>query len=221
MTDDPTIPEPDEPRVDARVRDLLAVAPLDEVTRRRLVDRALEAAPGAPERHRGRSRLALAIPVAAAIALGLVIGTVVVTRPEDTTTTAAPSSAPAPPGDGERAGSTDEPALAPAETSLLADLGDLGPILDSDDLAATAIVARDQQRAGDAASTRTLPCTQPPPADLGFVAVDAAGSATIDSAPVTILIGRDADGGSSAIAVAVDTCAPVLRATLGSTLPDP
>jgi hypothetical protein len=219
--DDARTPDADEASRDEHIRDLLEVPPLDEVTRRRLVGRALDAAPGAPVERRPRSRLALAVPVAAAIAVGLVIGAVVVTRPEDTTPTAAPapSSTPIPQGDGERAGTDDAPALA--ESAGVADLGDLGTVTNADDLRTTAIVAREQLTASDAPQGRILPCTETPPADLDLVTIDAAGTATVDGAPVTILLGRAADGVSTAVALTVETCAPVLRTTLGSTLPGP
>lgn len=231
MSDDATSPETDDPGRDERLHRLLEVPPLDDVTRRRLVARALApepvgsatAAAAAPTR-RARSRLAVAVPVAAAIAVGLVIGAVVVTRPEDATPTAAPapSSTPTPQGDRERAaGSADVPALAPAESVAVADLGDLGNLADAADLRVTAIVAQDQAGEGDAAGGRTLPCVDTPPGDLGLAAIDAAGTATVDAAPVTVLVGRGTDGVPSAVAVTIDTCAPVLRTTLGSTLPGP
>jgi hypothetical protein len=217
-------PDADEARRDEHIRELLEVPPLDEVTRRRLVGRALDAAPGAPVERRPRSRLALAVPVAAAIAVGLVIGAVVVTRPEDTTPTAAPeaSSTPTPQGDGERAaGADDAPALAPAESAGIADLGDLGTVTNAADLRTTAIVAQEQLATSDAPEGRILPCAETPPADLDLVTIDAAGTATVDDAPVTVLLGRAADGVSTAVALTVEACAPVLRTTLGSTLPGP
>jgi hypothetical protein len=222
--DDARTPDADDRGRDERIGDLLEVPSLDEVTRRRLVGRALAAAPGAPAERPTRSRLALAVPVAAAIAVGLVIGAVVVTRPEDTTPTAAPapSSTPTPQGDGERAaGADDAPALAPAESTGITDLGNLGTVTNAEDLRTTAVVAQEQLAAPGTSQGRMLPCTETPPADLGLATIDAAGSATVDDAPVTILLGRAADGVSSAVALTVEDCAPVLRTTLGSTLPGP
>src|SRR5438093_7984840 len=76
---------PDEPR-DERVAELLAVEPLDPVTRRRLVKTAVASAPWR------RPRLAVLVPVAAALMVGAVVGLVVVTHPDDSTPTAAPAS---------------------------------------------------------------------------------------------------------------------------------
>jgi hypothetical protein len=214
MSDDAPAPESEEPGRDEQIHDLLEVPPLDDVTRRRLVRRAVEAAPGNPTAA-PRSRFAFAVPVAAAIAVGLVIGAVVVTRPDDPTPTAAPaaSSTPAPQGDGEQAGATDERALAPTESVAIADLGDLGTVESPDDLRTTAIVAQERVTAEDAVPGRVLPCTEAP-ADVGLTAIDAAGSATSDAAPVTVLLGRDSDGRTVAVAVTVGTCATVLRVTL-------
>jgi hypothetical protein len=93
MTDEPPIPQrepapppPDDGPRDEQVAALLAVEPLDEMTRRRLVNTAM-AATAVPDDQEGdelgrpgRSRLAVLLPVAAAIAIGVVVGALVVSQ---------------------------------------------------------------------------------------------------------------------------------------------
>ncbi len=70
---------------------MLAVDDLDEVTRHRLVQKALDEADAydADRAERRFGRRAAVLGVAAALAIGALVGTVIVTQPDDGTTTSA------------------------------------------------------------------------------------------------------------------------------------
>lgn len=136
MTDELT-PDPPDQR-DEHIAELLEVPPLDEVTRRRLVAAALEAAPAAtaPTRVRGRRLLAVAAAAVAVVAVGA--GVVVIATGDDggrgTSTVAgrpevekrARTEAGA--GD-DQAATAPAPEAAPsAGTVAPRDLGDLGDV---------------------------------------------------------------------------------------------
>jgi hypothetical protein len=115
---------------DERIASLLEVPPLDEVTRRGLVTRALA---GGDERRRPRSRRLL-VPAAAALVVLVLLSVgalVLVTRGDDNGGTAARSTPAEPqaPKDSGPAGEAAEP--SPAGIS---DLGDLGELSETTDL---------------------------------------------------------------------------------------
>ncbi len=167
MTDDPTTDVPDQPdERDEHVAELLEVPPLDDVTRRRLVSRALEAAgetgatdddetgAGAPAAApRGRRILAVAAGAVAVIAVGAGVisalrddgggsgSTTVAGRVEDKQ---AEGAAPSTGDSGEGLGAAEAPApdTEPASPRASAnagpiDLGDLGDVGDTARLRAT------------------------------------------------------------------------------------
>lgn len=219
MSDDDTKPQdPPEPDGrDERVAALLEVPPLDEVTRRRLVRTAVAATSGP------RSRLGLAIPVAAALVIGLVVGAVVVTRPDDETTTAArPKVSTSLEAPAQRAGEPETfdegggPVSAPGATPFVL-LGDLGDVGTEDRLRAAARSAPDRALdGGGAGESNTAPpaCTSTSPDQLGLVVVASAGTGTVGSNPVTVIIGTDPSGAEVAIALRASDCVEVLRTGL-------
>lgn len=204
---------------DPATAELLAVPPLDEVTRRRLVSTAVAAADAAePRQTAKRSRLALAIPVAAAIVLGLVIGTVVVSRPDDPTTAAGPAATTSPAAaqeDGAAAKSASPSPAAAAAPGFLVSLGDLGDVASTEQLSDAVISARESGRASETIDAATVPCGTTPAATLGLTEITAVGIGVDTSVQITVLVGTDADGHEVALALTRDACQPVVRADLG------
>ena len=84
---EPAAPDGDER--DEVLGSMLAVDELDEVTRRRLVQKALDDADAydADRAERRFGRRAAVLGVAAALVIGALVGTVIVTQPDDATTT--------------------------------------------------------------------------------------------------------------------------------------
>lgn len=219
MSDDTTPQDPPEPDGrDERVAALLEVPPLDEVTRRRLVRTAVAAASGP------RSRLGLAIPVAAALVIGAVVGTVVVTRPDDSTTTAAgpkvSTSLEAPAqraGEPETNDSGGDPAIAPGAAAPFVLLGDLGDVGTEKRLRAAVRSAPDRAFEGSASSTPSAAppaCTATAADQLGLVVVASAGTGTVGGAPVTVIVGTDPAGTEVAVALRAADCVELLRTDL-------
>ena len=207
---------PDEHGTDVRDQTLaehLEVAPLDEMTRRRLVRTAMASA--APPR-RG---LAVILPVAAALVIGLIVGAVLVTSPESTTTTAQQATtagAPAPRGvePTDQAHKGGNPVFAPAPESGAADLGDLGEVGDPATLQ-RAVAAAQAKGAANSSEAAALPCAQSDPAAVGLVVIGASGRGTYQGVPVTVLVGTGADGGEVAVSVRTSDCGIVGRTALG------
>lgn len=189
MTDDDDSRDdaPDESRDEAapddrdeRVASLLEVPPLDDVTRRRLVARALA---GRDERPRPGSRRWFIPAAAALVALVLVtVGALVlVTRGDDDGGTAARSTTAAPqaPRDRRPAGEATEPPPAG-----IADLGDLGELGGTADL---------RRRVGDAIRDPAPAERATAPACLdraltGSPAPSAYGTGTHGGRPVLVLV---------------------------------
>jgi hypothetical protein len=236
MTDEPFTPrEPGTPPSEDDARDeqvaaALAVEPLDDLTRRRLVSTAADAA-AADSRaadadaadpddvdvgesgRQGRSRLTVLLPVAAAIAIGVVVGALVVTRPDDSTTTAArqdtnttvaagAGSAPAPQA------AANPPALN--ESSALKPLGDLGDVSQSASLKQAVTAARSKA----AATTPTGACADIPPADLGLASTSAAGTGTASGQAVNVVVGTDATGETIAVVLRSGDCLVIRKDVL-------
>lgn len=222
---DPGTPPPDDDARDEQIAGLLAVEPLDDLTRRRLVTTAVSAVDAGPadpdELHDepdrlGRSRFAVLLPVAAAIAIGIVVGALVVTRPDDTTTTAArkdtdtsvaagAGSAPAPQA------AVNPPALN--ESSSLRSLGDLGDISDPETLSQAVGAA---QLKDAAAATPTGVCADIPPSDLGLVTTSAAGTGTAAGVAVNVIVGTDATGERIAVVLRSEDCLIIRKDLLPS-----
>jgi len=189
--------EPD--RRDERVATLLAVEPLDEVTRRRLVRTAVASAPSR------RPRLALVAPVAAAIVVGLVVGAVLVNRPDDPTPTAAPATTAGPEPRAAGDGVPNEAVAAPPA------LGDLGDVTDPATLRQSLATARESEAADKAASS-SGGCSTTPPPEAGAVVATATG--TFDGEPVVIVVGVGTTEGELAFVLRSDDCSVLQRVPL-------
>jgi hypothetical protein len=194
---------------DPRLRELLDVEPLDDVTRRRLVRTALDAtqAPPAPRRTVARHWL----PVAAAAALVLVVGGVVtayVRSGDETDVDASKSSeptameAPAAGGDSDVLEREEEFADAGAEDSArqaTVQLADLGEASTAEKLAARAESAfTSDAPAPSSDGERTVTCVD------GVEPPLAATTGSIDDASVTVLVYAD-----RIVVVDATTCATV------------
>jgi hypothetical protein len=219
------VPAAGEGAADARDPELaaaLAVAPLDEMTRRRLVRRAVAAADDAPldagwQRGAGGRRTAqitAAVGVAAALVIGAVVGTVIVTRPDDPTPTAARAPETSA---GERAeGAAPDPAVtgsgdaeAPRSAAALAvDLGDLGSVTAAADLRPVVERRVAERSAADAtAALPAWPCRDTDPTTIGLAAVHGIGTAQVDGAAVSVLVGPTPAGETVVVLLdAVDAC---------------
>jgi hypothetical protein len=209
---EPAAPDADER--DEALGPMLAVDELDEVTRRRLVQRALDDADAYDDRRaEGRfGRRAAVLGVAAALAIGALVGTVIVTQPDDATTTSA-ARAPLTTAAGEEAKAAAPDAAAPSPDAAAADapaaapegappvaLGDLGAVPDPASLRA-AINGR--LEAGTSSSAASIPCETQNPKGVagiyGLVAVNAAGTATLHGDSVVVLVGPTPAGASVAV----------------------
>jgi len=183
----------------------LDVAPLDEVTRRRLVQAAMErtAAPPAT-RVVPRGRGLASVGVAASLLVGVVVGAVVVTRPETPATpTAAGSDQEAA---SSKAAESDAAATTPAPAQAL---GDLGAVADIAELA-RAVDARLQlgrSGAGEDAVAAAGPCIGTSSGDL--VLVSAAGTATLDGRPVVVHVGPAPSGEILVVVLDVAECVAI------------
>jgi hypothetical protein len=195
----------------------LAVEELDDVTRRRLVQKALDDADAYDDARADRrfGRRAAVLGVAAALVVGAVVGTLIVTQPDDGTTTSA-ARAPLTTAGGEQAkaaapdavGATpDAGAEAPAAAAEGAPpvaLGDLGAVANPAGLRA-AINGR--LEAGTSSSAASIPCETQNPSGVagiyGLVAVTAAGTATLHGDTVAVLVGPTRVGTSVAVVLDV------------------
>lgn len=216
MADDDTpAPEPDAPdERDARLGALLAVEPLDDITRRRLVNTAI--------RSTGSARQARRLVAAAAVVIVLVAGAgvVVTVRGSDSTTPTA---------------SRDKVATATPESGAstirvaegardVGDFGDLGVAtnvarlrgaleLAGNNVGATpaqpGAASAAPQAAGAAASDalvarfRALGCS---PSLLPTGTVVALASGTLDGHPVIVVAIQSANGAQTFHAIETDTC---------------
>jgi hypothetical protein len=196
MPDDTPTPESDAR--DERVADLLAVEPLDEVTRRRLVRTALE------ESVPRSSRFANVAAILVAVLIGGGVGAVLVNGPDDNPPVATEAAAPteaapelhsADQGEALKSATT----FAPVEA-----LGDLGDVSTRAALR-EAVTGAFERAAGAAAApgaALAYPCVTTPPDQLGLVAVVAAGLATYESLPVSVVVGTSPAGDSLALVLA-------------------
>jgi hypothetical protein len=202
---------------DGELAAVLAVAPLEDLTRRRLVHTALA---GRPRAARPVGRVAAALGVAAALVIGAVIGTVVVTRPDDpepTTAAGPPVSSPAPSAAPSSAPNPRAPAFEPASATRLGDLGAVGSVSALREAITRRLESGNERAAsspGDAVDTDV--CVARGPGAAGLVVISAIGTATLDATPAVVLVGPTPRGAN--LALALD---PVSCAVLGTvTLPD-
>jgi hypothetical protein len=196
--------EPDEPEPatretrDERLGALLAVPPLDEVTRRRLVRDALDRPMPRP------SRVTAALSIAAAVAVGIVVGTVLVHGNNEVATTTAQGAPTASAGSEALKAS---PGAAADSQSPVTPLGELGDVTAPGDLR-DAINVAFEKSAGPTEQTAILgyPCASTPPQSLDLVATTALGLGTYRGFPVTIFIGTSPEGRALAVIVRQDDC---------------
>ena len=221
---DPRRPEGSADARDPQIAEWLAVEPLDEVTRARLVRDALaDAGTGDPARpDRGgtgrRARWAVAASVAAALLVVLAIGlALLVPRGRDTTPTAA--DAPAQESDGRARGPAEDttglaaPDTAPspdgAATLALPSIGDLG------DVSTAVLLERAVQPRLLTPSGAAIPLTG--------CAVSAAralgtpigtGTGTIDGEPAVVIVVDQPTGATAVLAVPGPSCDRVVSVVL-------
>jgi hypothetical protein len=217
LTPDALPPEdlaPDERGRDPKLAALLAVPPLDDLARRRMVDVALRERPRAV---RPVGRAAAALGVAAALLIGVVVGAVVVTRPDDpqtTTAARAPEANDAATKDAAGAEAA-APELVPASDAANP-LGDLG-VLDTPGALRAAITARLEAGEALAASPAASTCLALTPDRFGLVTVTAVGTATLDArGQVVVLVGPTPEGDEAAVAVSPTECTVLERVPLGT-----
>ena len=212
----PSAPEPPDAR-DPRTAEWLAVEPLDELTRARLVRSALaesDAAPG-PDASPGRNRTARFLAVAAALLVVLVAGIAVLVprSSNDSTPTAAdvpaakratPEAAEAPATDSSRSsGASGATAQADAAPTALSPLGDLGDVSTRALLRAAAGARRDPPFA----DRTVVPPTCAVQAGRSLGTPIAAGTGTVNGKPATVILVQRPDGLSGAVAVVDRSCA--------------
>jgi hypothetical protein len=199
----------DHPDRDEHLAALLAVEPLDELTRRRLVQVAVEAS----ESHRPTvARWRAAVGVAAALAVGAVVGTVLVNHPDDTMPTAAPKATAESTSSPLGGGGAD--ALVPAAGEATTALGDLGDVTDPDALREAIGSARALATSGGSEEIASIPCTGVPAEALGLVAAGALATATFTGEPAVVFVGTSPDGTALAVVARAADCAVVTSVAL-------
>jgi hypothetical protein len=212
MTDDPTVrrpgadPEADPDQRDGQLAALLAVPPLEDHTRTRLVRRALdEIGASTPRRsRRARSVVAAATLLVIAAAGGLLLAS----GGGGQNPTAKRASRP-PPAAGSQA-----PIPAPGSAAALAPR-DLGPV---GDITATATLRRVINGPAGAATgsldTMRKACGTAGPV-AGVTRFDIVGTGVDAGEPAAIIVGRDTSGRRVAVVVALHGCRPLQRLALG------
>jgi hypothetical protein len=177
---------PDTPadRRDERVAALLEVPPLDEVTRRRLVSRALDAA---PSRSRWRAPMTVA---AAVLALIVVAGGVVALVSRDSGTSKKTATR-------EHTATSGAKRAAGGAPQLLGDLGDV-----SDDATLRSKLSGAFEQRGPRSAADANRATPPAPAcsfDVPEATIEGAATGTVDGRPVSITVLLAKDGRRSAV----------------------
>lgn len=196
---------------DPVVAELLDVAPLPELTRRRLVAAALEAAGETPATGTGRSlRLLGAAAALAAVVAGGVLalggGGERPTAARDASAEDRSLSAPDVAPNGE-AGTTD------SESGVPAALGDLGTVSDAATLRARVLDALGRTQAQPPAGN-TVPCAEEVAvADPGLGAPVAYATAKYQDRSVIVLVVAD-EGAETAVVVTADGCTVTDRVPL-------
>ncbi len=201
--------EPTEPDArDESLAALLAVPPLDDVTRRRLVRGALD------QPMPRASRAAAALSVAAAVAVGLLVGVVLVQGNEPRTTTTAQGA----PG-GRAAADSEALEVAPKAaipgTGPITALGDLGDVTKPADLEVAINNSYGLSAGpGDQAAVAGYPCATTPTETLGLVSPSAIGLGVFRDLPVTVFVGTAPDGQAFAVIVRQTDCTVLGRVVL-------
>jgi len=199
--------EPLDPDMrDEALASQLEVAPVDEVTRRRLVRTALERPAAAPS-----TRWMTAVSVAAALAIGAFVGVVLVDEqapPESTTAQRAPTAS-----DVEALESVPA-AGADAASGPVTLLGDLGDVTRLADLRAAIDVSFERAAGPMENAVAAYGCGDQPPGNFGLVATSAAGTGTYEGAPVTVFIGTTPEGQALAVIVRAGDCTAVANVSL-------
>jgi hypothetical protein len=198
MTDD--LP-PDEDERNEELASLLEVPPLDDVTRERLVTRALDEA-GPP---RSAPRLTrLLVPAAAALVALVLVGVGVfalVNRDGDSARTAARSRPPEAESPSERGSAPDASSSAEAVTGVR-DLGELGDVTDSDELRHRVRAQLDEAPASSRAAPP--PCLER--AVAGSPAPTAYATGTHRGRPVLVLVLPGTGDRSTLVLLDTSTC---------------
>jgi hypothetical protein len=185
-------PLPPDDRRDEGLAALLAVEPLDQLTRRRLVTTAVRAAPARP-----RWRLAAAAAAVILVAAGTVVAVTGSDGPSPARRAGAPTVTPRPPA-GSPPISASTAAAAPVE---LGDFGDLAIAANLTRLRAAAAGAATQaQRGGAASAAPQLGGARGCAPTLAPVRAVATGQ--LGGRPVVVLV-----VGTHLTAVAVEPCA--------------
>jgi hypothetical protein len=199
MTDD--LP-PDER--DEELASLLEVPPLDEVTRERLVTRALdEAGP----RHSALRLTRLLVPAAAALVAVVLVGVgvfVLVNRDGDNAGTATRSRTPEAASPSERGSAPDASSSAEAVTGVR-DLGELGDVTDSGELRRRVRAQLDEAPA----SSRAAPPRCLERAVAGSPAPTAYATGTHRDRPVLVLVLPGTGDRSTLVLLDTSTCQAV------------
>jgi hypothetical protein len=198
MTDDRPPDERDE-----ELASLLDVPPLDDVTRERLVTRALDDA--GPRRAAPRLTRLL-VPAAAALVALVLVGVgvfVLVNRDGDNSGTAARSRTPEAASPSERGSGPD--ASSSAETVGVRDLGELGDVTDSGELRRRVRAQLDEA----AAPSRAAPPRCLERAVTGSPAPTAYGTGTHRDRPVLVLVLPGTGDRSTLVLLDTSTCQAV------------
>jgi hypothetical protein len=212
MSDGPTLRGPgSDPEEGADGRDeqlatLLAVAPLEDHTRARLVRRALDAAPVSPRRRRP----VLLLSAAAALLVIVVTGAAILaTSGGGQTSRAARRAATPTPVAGPQAGA---PGPGAAAQVAPRDLGAIGDVTDAARL--RHVVAGPTTATGRSLDS-IRPACGPVGATGGVTRIDTVGTAVDAGQPAAILVGRDGTGRRVAVVVALHDCSVLQRLPLG------
>jgi hypothetical protein len=213
MSDDPTTRGPGvTPGKGADVRDeelaaLLAVAPLEDHTRARLVRRALDEAPVVSSRRRGPTRR---LSAAAALLVVVVTGAAILaTSGGGQTSRAARRTARPAPAAGPQVGT---PGPGSAAQVAPRDLGAVGDVTDAARL--RHVVAGPASGTGRSLDAIRAACGTA--VDIaGVTRVDTVGTAVDAGQPAAIVVGRDGTGHRVAVIVARRGCATLQRLPLG------
>jgi hypothetical protein len=224
MSDDPTRIQPEAPEPDDADEELaaaLAVEPLDDVTRRRLVRAALTATPRVSTPRRNRAIAALG--VAAAVVIGIVIGTVVVTRPDDPQQNTAAPAAPKTAADGAASANTDaaadtapKAAANPAASETPVTLfGEIGAYTNAADLRAKVITALDATKEPVTGPANLVACGDVGPDVTGLEQITAVGAGRfVGGDTVAVLVGTTASGEGRVVTLDTQNCAIVTSVAL-------
>jgi hypothetical protein len=212
MTDDPTVRRPGEAPEDGaderdeRLAALLAVPPLEDHTRTRLVRRALDEVPESTPR---RSRRALPLVAAATLLVVAVTGGLLLASGDGGPRPTATRAVPPPPATESQA-----PTLAPGSAAALAprDLGAVGDVTATTQLR-RAVTGPPGAARGSLNTIRDACGTGATVA--GVTRFDTVGTGVDAGQPAAIIVGRDTTGRRVAVVVTRHGCRALQRLPLG------